>query len=43
MRRYLFVAQGVIPKETIYWKGVSDADVLQPGTRNETIDYIMHT
>ena len=33
MRRFLFVMQGVIPKESITWKGVSEEKYLKPGTR----------
>ena len=31
MRRLLFVMQGIIPKESITWKGVSEKDYLAPG------------
>ncbi len=31
MRRFLFVMQGVIPKETITWRGISEEKYLTPG------------
>ena len=31
MRRFLFVLQGIIPKESINWKHVSEDEYLGPG------------
>ena len=35
MRRFLFVLQGVIPKETVSWKHVSEDEFLGPGNHND--------
>jgi hypothetical protein len=36
MRRFLFVLQGAIPKETVTWKHVSEEEFLGPGMTKYT-------
>lgn len=45
MRRFLFVLQGIIPKETVNWRRVSEEEFLGPGIAVATCNehsYVPH-